>query len=215
MTSETADVKARGSRRYWWVAGALVLAAGGAAFGWIGSHRAAPVTVLRPMIVPASAGAAPHPMGNDQISAVVQRLADRLAQQPGDAQGWAMLARSYANLGRHGEALAAYAKALELRTDDAAVLADYADELALHQGRRVTGEPMTWVRRALALEPRQPKALLLAGTEAFERTDYAQAIRHWSQVVQGGRPGSDLVMQAQAGLDDARRLAGAGARILK
>ena len=215
MTSETADVNARGSRRLWWAAGALVLAGGSAASWWIGSHRAAPVAVARPMSLPAGVALAPHPMANDQISAVVQRLADRLKQQPGDTQGWAMLARSYANLGRHGEALAAYAKALELRTDDAAVLADYADELALHQGRRVTGEPMTWVRRALALEPRQPKALLLAGTEAFERTDYAQAIRHWSQVVQGGPPGSDLVMQAQVGLDDARRLAGAGTRTLK
>ena len=50
---------------------------------------------------------------------MVERLAQRLKDQPQDAEGWAMLARSYSVLGRHPEALQAYEKALALRKDDA------------------------------------------------------------------------------------------------
>lgn len=198
------------SRGLWVGVGLFVLAVGGAGYWWTGSPATWSGTGPRSTAEPAAANPAPHPMGADQIAAMVQGLADRLKAQPADAEGWAMLARSYANMGRHAEALPAYAKAVELRRDDAALMADYADELALQKGRRLSGEPMSWVKRALALEPDQPKALLLAGTEAFDRKDYAQAVQHWERVVQGGPPQSELVKQAQAGLEDARRLGGMG-----
>ncbi|HXD41781.1 MAG TPA: tetratricopeptide repeat protein [Ramlibacter sp.] len=200
------------SRRLWIAGGLLLLAAGGTAYWWIGAPAKPPASEARSIAAPAAANLAPHPLGNDQITATVQRLADRLKAQPADAEGWAMLARSYANLGRHADALSAYAKAIELRQNDPPLMADYADELALQQGGRLEGEPMRWVGRALALEPGQPKALLLAGTEAFQRKNYGQAIQFWERVAQGGAPQSELVRQAKAGLDDARRLAGIGSQ---
>ncbi|MRD47002.1 tetratricopeptide repeat protein [Caenimonas koreensis] len=188
----------------------FAFAAGGAGYWWAAAPNASSGSQSTPVAASAAAGGptAPHPLGNDAMASMVQALADRLKAQPADAEGWAMLARSYANLGRHGDALAAYAKAVALRKDDAALLADYADELALQQGRRLAGEPMSWVKQALAVDPNQPKALLLAGTEAFDRQDYALAITHWTRVVQFGPPESELVKQARAGLDDARRQSG-------
>jgi len=195
------------SRTLWIAAGLLVvLAGGGTVYWWTGAPAKPAAGEARSIAAPAAANLAPHPLGNDPMAAMVQRLADRLKAQPGDAEGWAMLGRSYANLGRHADALPAYAKAIELRQDDPPLMADYADELALQQGGRLEGEPMRWVKRALALEPGQPKALLLAGTEAFQRKDYAQAVQYWERVAQGGAPQSELVKQAKAGLDDARRL---------
>jgi len=190
----------------------LVLAGGATVYWWTGAPAKPAAEEARSIAAPAAANLAPHPLGNDPMAAMVQRLADRLKAQPGDAEGWAMLGRSYANLGRHAEALRAYAKVIELRQDDPPLMADYADELALQQGGRLEGEPMRWIKRALALEPGQPKALLLAGTEAFQRKDYAQAIRFWERVAQGGAPQSELVKQAKAGLEDARRLGGIGAQ---
>jgi cytochrome c-type biogenesis protein CcmH len=119
-----------------------------------------------------------------------------------------MLARSYATMDRHDQAAGAYAKAIELAPQDAALMADYADSLAVQQGRKLTGTPMTWVRRALKADPAQPKALLLAGTEAFQRQAYPEAIGHWEKVVQGGQASPGLLQQAQAGLADARQAAG-------
>jgi cytochrome c-type biogenesis protein CcmH len=42
---------------------------------------------------------------------MVARLAQKLASNPDDGEGWIMLARTYNALGRFGDAAAAYAKA--------------------------------------------------------------------------------------------------------
>ena len=117
-----------------------------------------------------------------------------------------MLARSYSTLGRHAEAIPAYEKALKKVKDDPVLMADYADSLAVKQGRRLDGEPLKWVRKALELDPQQPKALLLAGTEAFNRKQYAEAAKHWNTLVAVGPAGNPLVEQARAALQDANEL---------
>jgi len=57
------------------------------------------------------------------IRGMVERLAERLAQQPDDADGWLRLARSYMVLGEAAKAKDALAKAEKLRPDDAGVKA--------------------------------------------------------------------------------------------
>jgi len=135
-------------------------------------------------------------------------LAAKLKNNPQDAEGWAMLARTYSVLGQNPQALSAYEKALALRANDAVLLADYADALALKNNRSLQGEPMKMVERALKIEPHNLKALSLAGTHAFENKDYAAAVKYWEQVVQFGAADSTLVEQVQPGLTEARDLAG-------
>jgi len=117
-------------------------------------------------------------------------------------------------LGRHGDALTAYQRALALRTDDATLIADYADALAMKANGSLEGEPLKQVQRALKLDARNLKALSLAGTAAFDRKDYAAAVKHWEQMSAIGPSTDVLVMQVQAGLAEARRLAGAPASTL-
>ena len=191
---------------------AFMVVVGGAGYWWAGSPATASAGGPVPMAAtPAAPASAPHALGNEQMLAMVETLAERLKAKPDDAEGWGMLARSYATLGRAAEALPAYERALKLAPKDAQLMADYADALALQQGRQLGGAPMDWVRKALAADPKQPKALLLAGTEAFNRKDFAQAIQYWEPVVQGGPPDNGLVQQAKAGLDDARQALGAPA----
>ncbi len=61
------------------------------------------------------------------INAMVARLAARLEQQPDDADGWARLGRSYLVLGQPEKARDAYARAVKLRPDDAALKQALAD----------------------------------------------------------------------------------------
>jgi cytochrome c-type biogenesis protein CcmH len=193
---------------------AVALTVGGAGYAWKGSPRqaSAGATGWAPAAVaPQAAASAPHALGNDAMVGMVQSLAERLKAKPDDAQGWAMLARSYTTLGQLDASLPAYARALALAPQDAELMADYADALALKQDRQLAGEPMNWVKKALAQDPRQPKALLLAGTDAFNRQDLPAAIRFWEQVVASGPAGSGLVEQARNGLADARKLSGAEA----
>lgn len=73
---------------------------------------------------------APHSTQVGDIATMADRLAARLAKQPNDPQGWAMLGRSYAVLGSPAEAVKAYERALKLLPDDKALKADYATALA-------------------------------------------------------------------------------------
>lgn len=159
-----------------------------------------------------AAAAAPHELGPQQIAAMTERLAERLAKQPDDADGWAMLARSHAVSGQHAKAVDAFRKAAALRPDDAVLLADYADALAMTQQRSLAGEPIALVQRALKLAPDNLKLLSLAGTEAFNRQDYAAAVRYWEALQAKGGADSVFFKQVQAGLDEARQRAGQTAR---
>ena len=153
-------------------------------------------------------GGNPHGLSAQQFEALVSRLAARLKDNPEDAEGWMMLGRSYAALGRYGEASEAYAKAAARMPRDAQLLADYADALAMAQGRTLQGEPEKIILRALTIDPDNVKALLLAGTAAFNRNAYPAAIRHWERVLGLIPAESDMVQRVQASIAEARSLAG-------
>jgi cytochrome c-type biogenesis protein CcmH len=196
-------------------AGVLVLAGAGywwkgapAQFGAVSSAPAAGGASSGAANPGAGTGAAPHATGSEQIVAMTEKLATRLKAQPNDSEGWAMLARSYTVLGRHPEALKAYEQAVAQRNNDPDLLADYADSLAVKNNRTLAGEPMKWVEKALKQDPRNLKALSLAGSAAFERKDYAGAVKYWEQVVSIGPADSNHVQQAQGALAEARELGG-------
>jgi cytochrome c-type biogenesis protein CcmH len=181
-----------------------------ASAGYILTRTAEPVTSAgEEAAAPDATGAAqPHATNSEQMGAMMDKLAARLKENPGDAGGWAMLARSYGVLGRSAEAVDAYAKALALSKNDAGLMVDYADALAVKNNRSLAGEPMKLITRALKLDPRNVKALAMAGTDAFDRKDYRTAVKHWEQVVEFGGPDNLFVQQIQAGLAEARQLAG-------
>lgn len=149
-----------------------------------------------------------HQITPQQIEAMVAKLAARLEQNPDDAKGWAMLARSYAAMQRFPEALAAYAKATALAKDDAALLADYANVLATSTGRDLEGRPLELITQALKLDPNQWKALALAGTAAFNRKDYKTAVVYWEKLLQQLPPDSEFGLSMKSSIAEARQLGG-------
>ena len=153
-------------------------------------------------------GGAPHTTSAAQIAAMTDKLVARLKEQPNDFEGWAMLARTYGVLQRHTDALKAYEKALALHADDPALLADYADTLAVTKGGDLSGEPLKALEKAIKLDPANLKALALLGTYAFNTKDYASAAKLWEKVAQIGPPDNFFVKQILPGITEARRLAG-------
>ena len=171
-------------------------------------------TGLKPESVQASAAASSpdggHAVTPAQIESMVNKLSARLKENPQDADGWAMMGRSYAVLGRHDQAVPAFKKAIELRPDDAVLLADYADAIAANNGRNLEGEPSRLIAQALKTDPENLKALSLAGTAAFDRKDYAGALLHWEKMSRIA-PDSQFAQQIQSGIDEARKLMGGDA----
>jgi len=199
---------------YWWTAarapsGSVNASASASAHAGAMSGAAVPgMAGMAAAATPAVGGSAPHGTDSDQVASMVDRLAARLKEKPQDAEGWAMLARSYSVLARHADALKAYEKAVALRKDDANLLADYADSLAVQNNRVLAGEPIRLVERALKLEPHNLKALSMAGSEAFDRQDYKKAVQYWQQVVEFGALDSPMVQQVMPSLEQARQLSG-------
>ncbi len=154
------------------------------------------------------AGAAPHALVPEQVAAMVEQLAKRLKDHPDDADGWLMMARSLVVLGKHAQAVDAFKQAARLHPDDASLLADYADALAVASDRRLDGEPTKLVERALEVDASNPKALALAGTAAFDRQDYAGAVRYWERLVEVAPADDVFVQQIRGGIAEARELGG-------
>ncbi len=182
----------------------LVFAAGG--YAWLGNL--AGLSADSTVAGTDSAGSSPHATDPAQIEAMIDRLNQRLKTTPDDADGWAILGRSYSALGRQSEALQAYKKVIELRPKDAQGYADIADAIATDNGNRLDGEPEKLIAKALTLDPDNVKALALSGTIAFDRGDAATATDQWEHALRGVEPGSGMATQLQGALKEARQLAG-------
>lgn len=158
----------------------------------------------------ARAGAADtaHSITPAQIEGLVAKLAERLERAPDDAEGWVMLGRSYNVLGRFDKSAQAYARAAKLIGDNPSLLADYADSLAMAQGRKLQGEPYEIVKRALKADPNHIKALALAGSAEFEQGRYSAAAEYWERSLTRVPPDSDFARSIQASIDEARQLGG-------
>ena len=132
----------------------------------------------------------------------------KLAQNPADGKGWALLARTYIELGRTSDAVPAYEKAVKIIPNDAQLLADYADALAVSNGYNLAGKPTELVSQALKLDPHHIKSLLLAAAAATNRKDYKQAIIYWQSLQKELPADSDIAPKVKASLDEVYRLAG-------
>lgn len=141
-----------------------------------------------------------HELTPQRLAAMVTQLRERLQARPDDAEGWLMLARTTGAMARYEDSAYAYREAARLVPNDAQLLADFADTLAVAQGRSLSGEPERLIKRALAVDPRNVKALALGGTAAFVRGDYARASALWKRVLEIVPPDSEMAQRIQASL---------------
>ena len=117
------------------------------------------------------------------VNTMVDQLAQRLTDEPDNAAGWAMLARSQAALGRFAQAASACRHAVKLANSDADLMTDCADIVVMSGSGRHSNETRDLLRRALAVAPEHPKALALAGAEAMRSGDTEGARAFWKRAL--------------------------------
>ena len=145
---------------------------------------------------------------------MVERLAARMQQEPGDLEGWVMLGRSYFILKRYSDAAQAYSHAMALvEEEDPDLLADYAEALALAHGNTMAGAPAKLLERALAIDPAHPKSLWYGGLAAYEAEDYAKAVDYWQKLMVQLPADSDNAVQLQQYLSKAQAGLGGDAAV--
>ena len=192
-----------GGRRGGWTVAILVAAIPVSAVSlylWTGSP-----STIDPAKATAPAAPVGQPPSAEQLAQRrVEQLTARLKENPSDAQGWYMLGRSYQVLRQLPLAAEAYGRAAALNPDDANVLADYADLLAVVNGRNPSSKPMELVQAALRLDPNHQKALAVGGTEAFNNGDYTMAIGYFQRLLKTFPPDSENARSVAVGIAKAQ-----------
>jgi cytochrome c-type biogenesis protein CcmH len=160
----------------------------------------------------AAAGTHDAPAFSDkQFLGMVDSLAEKMKNNPDDAQGWALLGRSQKALERWPQAAQAFERANQLSPNDAQLLADYADVLAMTQQGNLNGKPFDLILQALKAEPENRKALALAGTAELNRGNFAPALVYWERLQKLLPAGSEDQRQVDATIEEIRQARDGGA----
>jgi len=171
---ETAAVASQGAPRRPWAAAALavlLLVPPFALYLLAGSPEAASPDFR----------AAREPASLDEL---VTDLRQSLHRDPKALDAWRLLGRAELARGRPEAARDAFERALALSPDEAQARVDLADATAQSQGAVLEGRPIALIREALAIDPRNPKALALAGAYEVTQRNAAAAIVHWKTLLE-------------------------------
>jgi len=123
---------------------------------------------------------------------VVEALAQRLAEDPDDVEGWRMLGRSYMTLGNYAGAVTAYERVVELESgQNAQGLVELGEALLASSGQAMSPRVTSLFENALALEPNNPAALFWGGIGAINRGDRDLAADRWERLL-GTNPPAEI-----------------------
>ena len=106
----------------------------------------------------------------------IASLEERLKKNPDNVDEWVMLAESYANLNRFGEAAEAFGKARALAPTEAYLHAAEGESLAMAAGGIVNAEARGAFDRALALDAKEPRALFYLAVAAYQEGRREEAL---------------------------------------
>ena len=115
--------------------------------------------------------------GADELMKAVGQIEARLARDPNDARGWAVLAPVYMRTGRFDDAARAYGNIARLKGETADLLADQAEALTAAGDGTVTPEAKALFEKAQAKDPNAPKPRFYLARAAEQAGDTEGAIR--------------------------------------
>jgi len=117
-------------------------------------------------------------MSGSDIDALIERLAARVAAEPNNPDGLALLARTYRELGRYSEAADAYRKLAALQPS-AEAYSQLGEALIGERNGQVPPDAHAALVRALELDRTDPRARFLLGLEQAGQGNQRNAIAIW------------------------------------
>lgn len=121
--------------------------------------------------------------GQHDVDNMMAALEAKLKANPDDIEALYVMGRSYLALQRHADAETTLAKAARLAPQEARMLSQYAEVLAINNNGNLQGTARPLIEQALELDPEDEKALELAGLAAFQRQEWAQAVHFWRRLL--------------------------------
>ena len=127
------------------------------------------------------------------IEEMTKRLEQKIEAEGGTVQEWAMLGRSRKYMGNYDLASKAFAVALEKDTQNAQLMLERAEVMALANNRVFNAEAKAIVRKAYALEPDNANAQWFAGVVEYQSGNYRNAIDILAKLVPVARDDKDVL----------------------
>lgn len=133
---------------------------------------------------------AARPSPNDP-EAIVRSLEDRVKVNPADAEGWQRLGWAYFEGGRHADATRAYRRATNLAPDNATFWSSLGEAVVMASERDpMPEEAAKAFDRAIALDPKEPRARYFLAVRKDLKDDHEGAIRDWLALLADTPPGA-------------------------
>ncbi|TVR83389.1 MAG: c-type cytochrome biogenesis protein CcmI [Rhodospirillales bacterium] len=140
-----------------------------------------PLAAREPTGQPVATGLAVPP--DATLLEAVDALERHLEANPGDAQGWFLLGRSYLSLQQFPEAVSALRNALDLAGQRPEIAAEYGEAIiALAQGR-VPEEARNAMKLALIGDPLNARARYYLALDRAQQGDYRVALQGWADLL--------------------------------
>ena len=157
-----------------------------------------PVAVVPEVVRPPQVASA-----QDQPMTELFKLAEeRLNKEPNDVKGRILLARAKASVGMFDGAMLDYEKAVALTPNDSELWSDFADAAAGKSQGKMDGKPLEYINKALALDGKNAKALLLRGTYEMQKSDFTAAEKSFTSAKSHVDPKSGFAQIADNALAD-------------
>jgi cytochrome c-type biogenesis protein CcmH len=132
----------------------------------------------------AAATTATAPNGPQDVGAMISSLEAKLKADPNDAEGWRMLGWSFFQTQRYAEAAMAYKRATALKPDNADYWSSLGEALVTAGPGTVPAEAKAAFDKAVALDPKDPRARYFIGVSKDMAGDHKGAIDDWFALLQ-------------------------------
>jgi cytochrome c-type biogenesis protein CcmH len=138
---------------------------------------------------------------------MIAGLNKKIAENPNDPDSWYLLGRLYAATEQFDESVKAYEKLVVVSDRQPTALVVLADSLAMTQGGKLSGRPLSLVLEALEKEPTHTTALWMAGQAAANQKQYLEAIDYWQRAALGLKDNREMLGELKSMIDEAVVLA--------
>ena len=127
------------------------------------------------------------------IDQAVAELRGHLKQQPGDLQGWILLAQTEAAMHRNAQARDAYEQALRIDPHNGSAMVGWAEADSMARAdHRIEGKALELLQQDVQADPASQRGLWLLGISQFQHDDYATAAATWHRLLPLLDPGSTV-----------------------
>jgi cytochrome c-type biogenesis protein CcmH len=109
---------------------------------------------------------------------------------PGDPDGWRMLGWSYLQVGRNADAAQAYGRAVALDPHNAEYLSAQGEATVLAAQGQVTPAAEDIFRKAVSLDPADPRARYYLAVGKDQKGDAKGAMDDWIALLKSAPPGA-------------------------